>query len=96
MLVEVENNFRKTVIIIEKKKTKEIRRGKVRNGKIETSTPPQPPNTETNNHVEIPLNIIWYVIIFHSRQTHRLGKTITFRVQDVRCILKPYHLHLLA
>lgn len=33
---------------------------------------------------------------FCSLQIHKHGKTTIFRVQDVRCILKPYHLHLLA
>lgn len=36
------------------------------------------------------------MLLFYSRQIHRHGKTTIFRVQDVRCILKPYHLHLLA
>lgn len=37
---------------------------------------------------------IW--LLFYSRQIRRHGKTIIYRVQDVRCTLKPYHLHLLA
>lgn len=38
----------------------------------------------------------FFDVIIFSRQIHRLGKMTTFRVQDVRCTLKPYHLHLLA
>lgn len=49
------------------------------------------PNSKSLHYARPPLNCL--VLLFYSLQIHRHGKTTTFRVPDVRCIQKPYHLH---